>query len=304
MKWITAARGVRYYKHGTRKHGIRPDRYFTIYSRRAGKQVFEKIGWASEGWTLEKVLDELNQLKANYRTGSGPVTLQEKRELEQARKENERIKSEQLGKDSMTFSSLFEIYLEQQKADGKKTWSREQELFKCWIQPVIGKLRLIDIAPIHYERIKSNMKAGSKRKNRGGLSARTIHYCLAVCRQVFNFGKKQDNFFGDNPVCKVKKPVVDNRRMSFLTHDEAQRLLDEVRVHSVYAGFAKEGSGIASQRARHINAQNLHNTRGGKSISFGSKIFINDDSGSIITIIFKLSLDFSLKFQLFDDYGY
>ncbi|MEI6262898.1 MAG: tyrosine-type recombinase/integrase, partial [Deltaproteobacteria bacterium] len=156
-----------------------------------------------------------------------------KREIEQARKENERIKAEKLDKESMTFSSLFEIYLAQQKADGKKTWTREQELFKCWIQPVIGKLRLIDIAPIHFERIKSNMKASSKRENRGGLAPRTIHYCLAVCRQVFNYGKKQDHYFGDNPVCKVKMPVVDNRRMRFLTHEEAQRLLDEIQVHSV-----------------------------------------------------------------------
>ena len=60
-----------------------------IYFRRGGKPVYEKNGWASEGWTLEKVLDELHQLKANYRTGAGPVPLQEKREIEQARKETE-----------------------------------------------------------------------------------------------------------------------------------------------------------------------------------------------------------------------
>jgi integrase len=210
-----------------------PDRNYVVYFRRDGKPFFEKIGWASEGWTLEKVLDTLHELKANYRTGSGPSTLQEKREQEQARKEAERIKAEQLDKESMTFSSLFEIYLKQQQSDGKKSWQEEQRFFKNWIQPVIGNLRLLDIAPIHFERIKLNMKAGSKRKDWGGLSARSIFYCLAVCRQVFNYGRKQDHFHGDNPVCKVKKPVADNRRMRFLTHQEAQILLDEIRVHSV-----------------------------------------------------------------------
>jgi site-specific recombinase XerD len=233
MKWITAARGVRYYEHKTRKHGIMPDRNYVVYFRRDGKPVYEKIGWASEGWTLEKALNELHQLKANYRTGTGPVTLQEKRELEQVRKANEQIRAEQLDKESMTFSSLFEIYLKQQQADSKKSWEDEQRLFKNWIQPVIGKLRLLDIAPIHFERIKSNMKATSKRKDWGGLSARSISYCLAVCRQVFNYGRKQDHFHGDNPVSKVKKPVADNRRMRFLSHEEAQILLDEIRVHSV-----------------------------------------------------------------------
>ncbi|MFH0730757.1 MAG: tyrosine-type recombinase/integrase [Pseudomonadota bacterium] len=183
--------------------------------------------------TVEKAMSILNELKNNQRQGAGPVTLQEKRELEQVRKENERTKAEQLDKESMTFSSLFEIYLNQQQADGKKSWQEEQRLYKNWIEPVVGKLRLLDIAPIHFERIKSNMKATSKRKDWGGLSARSISYCLAVCRQVFNYGRKQDHFHGDNPVSKVKKPVADNRRMRFLTHQEAQMLLDEIRVHSV-----------------------------------------------------------------------
>jgi integrase len=68
--------------------------------------------------------------------------------------------------------------------------------------------------------------------NKKGLAARTIHYCLAVTRQVFNYGKKHDYFFGDNPVCKVKMPTTDNRRMRFLTLEEAQMLLDEIQIHS------------------------------------------------------------------------
>ncbi len=226
MEWKKAGRGIRFKEHPERKNGIKPDRYFSIYFRTGGKQIEQGLGWGTEGMTVEKAMSILNELKNNQRQGAGPVTLQEKRELEQARKENERIKAEQLNKESMTFSSLFEIYLEQQKADGKKTWKREQELYKCWIQPVIGNMRSLDIAPIHLERIKSNM--GKKE-----LSARTIHYCLAVCRQIFNYGKKHDHFHGDNPVSKVKKPVADNRRMRFLTHEEAQTLLDEIHVHSV-----------------------------------------------------------------------
>jgi hypothetical protein len=85
--------------------------------------------------------------------------------------EKDRKGSHTIKKESITFSRLFEFYLEQQKADGKKTWKREQELYKGWIQPVIGNVRLLDIAPIHLERIKSNM---SKKE----LSPRTIHYCL------------------------------------------------------------------------------------------------------------------------------
>ena len=226
MEWKKAGRGIRFKEHPERKNGIKPDRYFSIYFRTGGKQIEQGLGWGTEGMTVEKAMSILNELKNNQRQGTGPVTLLEKRELEQVRKVNEQINAEQFEKENMTFSSLFEIYLKQQQADGKKSWKEEQRLFKNWIQPVIGKLPLLDIAPIHLERIKLNM--GKKE-----LSARTIHYCLAVCRQVFNYGRKQDHFHGDNPVSKVKKPVADNRRMRFLSHEEAQMLLDEIKIHSV-----------------------------------------------------------------------
>ncbi len=234
MKWEkTDYSGVYVREMQNAKHGILKDLAISIRFRFNGKNCQEVIGRASEGNTPKKAFLLLSELKNNQKQGTGPVTLQEKRELEQARKEAERIKAEQFEKESMTFSSLFEIYLKQQQADGKKSWKEEQRLFINWIQPVIGNLRLLDIAPIHFERIKSNMKAGSKRKDWGGLSARSIHYCLAICRQVFNYGRKQDHFHGDNPVSKVKKPTADNRRMRFLTHNEAQRLLDEIKIHSV-----------------------------------------------------------------------
>jgi integrase len=56
---------------------------------------------------------------------------------------------------------------------------------------------------------------------------------LSVIRQAFNFATNRDLFAGSNPTKKVKKPVSDNRRMRFLTYEEAQRLLDEIKVHSV-----------------------------------------------------------------------
>jgi integrase len=215
------------------RHGIGKDYTISIRYQFTGRNHHEVVGRASEGNTPKQAFLLLSELKNNQKRGDGPVTLQEKRELEHTRKENERIEAEKLDKEGMTFSSLFEIYLVQQKTDEKKSWNDELILFKNWIEPVIGKLRLLDVAPIHLERIKANMKATGKRTGWGGLSARYISYALAVCRQVFNYGKRHDHFFGDNPTEKVKKPFADNRRMRFLTHEEAQTLLDEISVHSV-----------------------------------------------------------------------
>jgi integrase len=63
-------------------------------------------------------------------------------------------------------------------------------------------------------------------------SPRSIQYCLAVIRQVFNYAFKHGIFDGPNPVKKVKSPKVDNKRLRFLTREEAETLLDELKKES------------------------------------------------------------------------
>ena len=74
-KWNAAGPGVRYRKHASRKHGVRLDRYYTLRFSIAGKQVEEALGWASEGWTVEKAQEKLAELRKAKRTGQGPATL-------------------------------------------------------------------------------------------------------------------------------------------------------------------------------------------------------------------------------------
>lgn len=54
-KWqATTYPGVRYREHKERRHGIKKDRYFSIYYRLDGKRKEEGLGWASEGWSANK----------------------------------------------------------------------------------------------------------------------------------------------------------------------------------------------------------------------------------------------------------
>lgn len=221
MAWVnTKFAGVRYREHKTRKHGIKKDRYFAIRYQRDGRRKEEGLGWASQGWTAEKAALTLAELKNAHKTGNGPVRLAEKREKAKARKEKEQ-------RDRITFGEVFHNhYFPQAKAEKAfKSQDRERGLFFNWIEPVIGDLSLKDVAPIHLEKIKKNMTDG-------GRSARSIQYCLAVARQVFNFAYRHGLFGGDNPVSKVRKPKVDNRRVRFLTREEADTLLKRLRVES------------------------------------------------------------------------
>jgi hypothetical protein len=72
---------VRYREHPARKQrNGQADRYFTIRYRDGTKQHEERLGWASEGWNAEKAHGVLASLKKGITTGSGPQSLDERRE--------------------------------------------------------------------------------------------------------------------------------------------------------------------------------------------------------------------------------
>lgn len=220
--------GVRYREHPTRKHGVKKDRYFMIRLFVDGRSVEEGLGWASQGWTEIKAATLRAELVENRRRGEGPRTLAEKRALDNTDRQEKADEAEKAVKDRLTFKELAEgAYIKASKATKKNaaSWKREEQLFKLWINPVIGDKPLKDVAPIHLEKIKADM-AKAKR------APRSIHYCLGVVRQVFNFAILNDLFEGTNPVSKVKLPTGDNRRLRFLTRDEAGAILKELATKS------------------------------------------------------------------------
>jgi len=219
--------GVRYREHRIRKYSGTPDRYFFIRYRLNGKLKEEGLGWASEGWNAKKVSIELAKLKQAQATGEGPQTLAEKRRFTKELKEAERAEEKRQKREQTTFNQIFlDSYFPQAKANKTpRSYKREESLFRLWISPVIGHLPLKDIAPIHMERIKKDMADE-------GRAPRSIRYALAVVRQVFNFARYNNLFKGEPPTANVKMPQKDNRRLRFLTHDEADRLLNALQVKS------------------------------------------------------------------------
>ncbi len=232
--WIkTKHQGVRFREHPIRKHGVRKDRYYSIRYKLNGKDREESLGWESQwpskekGRSLEQeAVLRLSEILSNRRTGEGHTSLKEKREQELAKKEQEAREKAAAEKAAIPLCEVWNKYIDQCKVDGKKSCNREESLFALWISPTIGKLPLAEIAPIHLEKIKANMAKAE-------LSPRSIHYCLAVVRQIFNFAIRHDLFGGENPTKKVKKPSINNRRQRFLTHEEANLVLEALKEKSL-----------------------------------------------------------------------
>ena len=237
IKWIkTPHRGLRYYEHASRKHGKQKDRYYSIRFKVAGTDYTYGIGWMSDGVPEAILKDEpglgftdfcLKQLrfyKNNVKAQAGPRSPKERRKEGEAQEAAKRAELELQERETITVKDFFEnSYLPQAKADKKaKSVTREESLFRLWIEPVIGKKQMKDVVPLHIEKIKRDMAAA-------GLTPRSIEYCLSVVRQIFNTAKRFEAFSGENPTARVKFPKPDNARMRFLTHDEADRFLKALK---------------------------------------------------------------------------
>lgn len=233
-KWIgTRFKGVRYYEHPTRKHGVKFDRYLAIRYQKDKKRIEEGIGWTSErdpedgqNWTEAKAALVLERLKGAAKHGKkeAPTRIAEQRDRERERKEADRQAQELAEKENVTFGYYFEkVYFPTFQVGRKKsTTCKAKEHFKNWLGPVIKNKPLKDVKPFDLEKIKKKILDA-------GRSPRTLQYVMATFRQVWNMARRDGLVVGDTPTRAIKKPKVDNRRVRFLSHKEAETLLNALQ---------------------------------------------------------------------------
>ncbi len=218
--------GIRYKEHPERKVGIQKDKYYYMFYRLDGKQKEEGVGWTSQGWNEKKVAALLFEIKENIKAGRSPRTLKEKREMaEKAKKVEEEKKVETLA-ERVTLRDVFDKYIEVHKTETtEKTWRRTQSCYLIWVDKILGNKKLVDIT---VDDISPIINSALEKR-----APRTADYVKTVIRQIFNFAKKRDLYFKDNPAMKIGVKQKDNKRNRFLTKEEARILLDELMKRSI-----------------------------------------------------------------------
>lgn len=214
--------GIYFREHPTRKNGsIRKDRYYILRYTLNGKQQGEGFGWESEGFTEQKAIAALNEIKENIKKGSGFFSLKEKAELAAAEKEREKAAAAVAAAKNITLAELWDNIYKPSYLDNKiaKTGQNETIAYTKYIKPTLGDMHILDITPTAIERIKTVMK---KR------APATINHALNVVRQMFNAAKAAGIYTGDNPSSQVKRLKKDNRRIRFLTREEASVLFQRL----------------------------------------------------------------------------
>jgi integrase len=226
-RWIkTEFNGIRYREHPSRKHGVKPDRYYNLRFSVGGHMVDQSLGWASEGMTLQKAALVMADLKEELRLGKGSGRLADRQKAQRQVEEEARVAALERERLATTYETFFREHYEPKLVYKKAaTAEREIALHRLWIFPVIANRPVRDLAPLDLERIRHRML-------KAGRAARTAHYAMAVIRMVINVAIKTGYFVGTNPVADVRRMKFDNRRTRFLSHEEADALLGELTKRS------------------------------------------------------------------------
>jgi hypothetical protein len=99
VKWSsTRHTGVRYWESDTRKYRGRQDKCYVIRYKNQGRSFSETIGWQSESITPEYCSNLRGQITSNIKKGESFHSLQEKRNLDVAKRTAEKSEAVTLGR--------------------------------------------------------------------------------------------------------------------------------------------------------------------------------------------------------------
>lgn len=293
----TGRPGVFYKEHDTRKNGIKKDRLLILRYTIGGKTRTESFGWMSEKKSEADAEKKIADFKANFRNGSGPVSLAEETAIREeqdaaiaaARKAEEAalIAADEAERNRPTIAHLWKCYIESNP--DIKGIASDLNRFKNYLLPTLGNKTPAEIQPLDIDRLRLGAQKGKigpakKSKDKDGKvietckpkSMQTVKHVLVLLRRIVLFAEKQQLI---TPcVIDYKIPRVDNQVTEHLTDEEVKRLLvaldeekDKTAVAVVklalYSGLRK--GEILSLKWKNVDLNRalitLDNPKGGKS---------------------------------------
>jgi len=186
----------------TKKHQGRPDQAWYIVYQLAGKRKWERIGWASEGYTAA-MAHQIRNTRLHEARGQAKITIRD-----------------------LTLDAAYSLLWERHTQHLASSRD-ERNRYEVHLGPTLGPRTLASITAADVETLKAAILAK-------GRAAATVRHVLSILGRIYNFAAKWDIYDGPNPVTKVARPRADNRRQRYLTREEAAALLAHLKATSDY----------------------------------------------------------------------
>ena len=235
------------------------DIVYDISYKKDGKKIWEKVGWKSQGYSVE-----LARQVRNERI----IAIQHGDELPQEKKR------------AITFEKLAEKYLKWSAENKSREGIDDKSRYENHLKDRFDNKRLDEIVLLDLERMKSEMLKAE-------LSPKTISHCLALIRAMYNKAMDWNLYLGKNPVKKKRPgekkgimPEIQNARDRFLSVEEAELILKELkRNHQV----KKEYKELKDPQLHDMALISLH-TGARASEIFNLKGYDADFNNELITL--------------------
>ena len=230
-EWRKAAKGIRYRLHPTRKHGKQPDKYYVIRYSADGKKRQEALGWASEGWTLDKAQEQLSKLKSGLKTGEGPQSLADKRRIAKEKAKAAELQRQEEERKGITLRDYYQRQYEPWKSLAKPiAFEKEASHWQHWLEPQLGNLPLRSIGLAQWYELVNKLRQAD-------LSQRSVEYICGTLRRILKHAL-QHRIIVEAPPSAAQIGATspkDNRRLRVLTQEELTKLLNEVKKRDIHA---------------------------------------------------------------------
>lgn len=116
-------------------------------------------------------------------------------------------------------------YLEWAKENKTREGIDDKRRYHTHLAKLFDHKRMDEISSFDLERLKVDL-------SRKGLAPATVKHCLVIVRQIYNKAAVWGTYKGENPIVGVKMPVLQNRRVRFLSRSEADAILNALQARS------------------------------------------------------------------------
>ncbi len=182
----------------------KPNLCFDISYKRDGKKIWEKVGWQSEGFTAKLASDIRSERMRQIRFG------------EELPKDKEK---------APFFQDVADEFFKWGEGNLSEGGKYERNRYEKHLKDFLSGKRLNEITGFDLERLKQSLK-------QKGLADASVKHVLVLFRCIFNKAVSWGMYNGPSPLKSVKMPVPQNQRERWLTTEEANLLLSELKARS------------------------------------------------------------------------